>query len=208
MLDGGHAGLHSGASFRIEQQQQRAQRDASVNMGGNQGPGGAAGTIYRDKEGRQVDMDEKAAREKAHAALLAAAKIVEKHEWGRGTAQKLAEKSAAEEFAVLAAAPLARHSGDTALESLLKAQARDGDPMAGLVKPLEKGAASSAEGSLLARRRVYSGPAPPPNRYGIAPGYRWDGVDRSNGWEAKLLAYRASKASRAESDYHGRVADM
>lgn len=51
-------------------------------------------------------------------------------------------------------------------------------------------------------RQVYKGPFPP-NRYNIRPGYRWDGVDRSNGYEKRLIDKETDrKAGESESYYH------
>jgi hypothetical protein len=55
---------------------------------------------------------------------------------------------------------------------------------------------------------IYKGPLPPPNRYGIRPGYRWDGVDRSNGFEKKIYAQIAAKKARETDAYKWSTEDM
>ena len=54
----------------------------------------------------------------------------------------------------------------------------------------------------------YNGPAPPPNRFSIWPGYHWDGVDRFNGWEQKRFARLAGKKAVEELAYKWSVEDM
>lgn len=54
----------------------------------------------------------------------------------------------------------------------------------------------------------YIGPQPAPNRFKIPPGYRWDGVDRSNGYEKEWFNRINSKKALQEESYKWSVEDL
>ncbi|XP_058519863.1 BUD13 homolog [Ochotona princeps] len=161
-----------------------------------------AETVFRDKLGRKRNLKLERLEERRKAE-----KDMERDElyarWGKGLAQGRQQEQNVEDAIKEMQKPLARYIDDEDLDRMLREQEREGDPMANFIKK-----SKAKENKNKKVRPRYNGPAPPPNRFNIWPGYRWDGVDRSNGFEQKRFARLASKKAVEELAYKWSVEDM
>ncbi|KAI0822897.1 Pre-mRNA-splicing factor of RES complex-domain-containing protein [Trametes gibbosa] len=175
---------------RPQEQKKSAEEEAAERA--------AQETIYRDASGRKVDV----AAERAEAARLKREreeKEAAKMEWGKGLVQREEAEKRRKEEEAMRSRSFARTVDDADLNNDLKAQDRWNDPAAAfLTKKRSKGP----------RKPEYSGPPPPPNRFGIKPGYRWDGVDRSNGFEKKYFQKQNERRRHGAESYEWSVDDM
>ncbi|KAJ7729506.1 Pre-mRNA-splicing factor of RES complex-domain-containing protein [Mycena maculata] len=154
-------------------------------------------TVYRDASGKKINT--KAAR--AEAARLKREreeKEAQKMEWGKGLVQRDEAEKRKQESERQRGTKFARHADDADLNEELKSKELWNDPAAQfLTKKRAKGP----------RKPEYTGP-PPPNRFGIRPGYRWDGVDRGNGFEKKLFQSKNEKKRKGLESYQWSAEDM
>ena len=98
--------------------------------------------------------------------------------------------------------PLARYSNDEDLERHLREQERVDDPMLSYIRAKKQETEKHKP-----TMPVYQG-SYPENRFGIRPGYRWDGVDRSNGYEKRWFDVKNEQVARQEEAYKYSVEDM
>jgi pre-mRNA-splicing factor CWC26 len=193
MASGVRAGLQTGAQVaaamaktRAEEQKQMkaAMAEAAKNGGGE--------TIYRDASGRiiNVAMKRAEARKKAEEEKR---KKLEEEEAAKGDAQRAMKESRMKELEEAKYMDVARRVDDVEMNDELKEKDRWNDPAARFITSKKKG--KSATG-----KPLYQGGFTP-NRYGIRPGHRWDGVDRGNGFEKKWFAARNRVKDRKELEY-------
>ncbi|KAJ3230413.1 hypothetical protein HDU78_008327 [Chytriomyces hyalinus] len=160
-----------------------------------------AATVYRDKRGRLINKEAEEALE-ALKEQRKADEIQERLKFKGGLAQDRNKEAEQRRLQKERTSSFAVHKDDSELNDRLKQKDRWGDPLAGL----SSGNSVSAAGKAANRPR-YMGSFTP-NRYGIEPGYRWDGLDRSNGFESKLTQAKYSKVSLAEEAYKWSTEDM
>ncbi|KAJ7782771.1 Pre-mRNA-splicing factor of RES complex-domain-containing protein [Mycena metata] len=145
------------------------------------------------------------AQETPHAAEAARLKRereekeAQKMEWGKGLVQRDEAEKRKQELEKQRGSKFARYADDADLNEEMKSKELWNDPAAQfLTKKRAKGP----------RKPEYTGPPPPPNRFGIKPGYRWDGVDRGNGFEKKLFQSKNATKRKGLESYQWSAEDM
>uniref|UniRef100_A0A499FV15 BUD13 homolog n=1 Tax=Anopheles farauti TaxID=69004 RepID=A0A499FV15_9DIPT len=202
-LDGKRAGLQDARSLREENEAHRQrEREAFAKMS-SELSGRYAETVVREKSGRRRDI-EKELREELEKRKHDEKKKQIYDRWGKGVKQVEDYNAQLQEAAREMEKPLARYADDKDLDEYLKQQERDGDPMLEYLRSKRKEENKRAG---IEERPIYQG-AFPENRFGIRPGYRWDGVDRSNGFERRWFEMVSKKKATEEEAYKYSVEDM
>ena len=216
MSSGHKSGIQSSSDFaKAEKKLRKRQKDELVKHNAIAETGE---TIYRDASGKKRTVDTK--QDEEQLRLMEEQKAEKQRQANKGTYQKVQEEAKLHELEMASSMTIARSINDVQMEDRKKAIIREGDPMAMYAwkkQQEEQAAAVAASGGgksgtgvavAVQLKPMYKGPQPKPNRYGIRPGYRWDGIDRGNGFEDKVLEHLHSKGRKKEEAYKWSSADM
>lgn len=192
MESGAHAGLQTADQVTAQLERKRFEERNRFLAEGAERSGKGTETIYRDASGRiiNVAMKRAEARKKANDD---AAKDATQVEARKGEVQRVEREKRKEALKEAKLMPVARYADDVEMNEELKEKERWNDPAAQFMAKPQKG--KSATGRPLSRRQFM------PNRYGIRPGHKWDGVDRGNGFEKEYFAARNRRRDLKELDY-------
>jgi len=204
-------GLKTGAEFRVELEAKKAAQAQEWAEGAKDQSmtGQNAETVVRDRRGRKLEMLSEFLNQEAFKEGKAAKKAKEEYEWGRGKVQKEKDEEHRKELEDIKNAPFARYENDPTLERARKAEIRTDDPMAAYMMKKQREAtveAAARSGKVL--KPEYKGPAPRPNRFNIRPGYRWDGIDRGNGFEGKWFKRQSELVHKHQKDRAWGMSDL
>lgn len=195
MGDGTHAGLQSAAAvakqFEKRKREELKAWEEEEKSSGRKGKKGEE-TVYRDATGRRIDISmrrQEARKEEEEKAR----KAREEKEMQKGDVQLRAKEKRKEELEEAKFMRFARGKDDVVMNEELKEVERWNDPAAQFVTKKKGGKSVSG-------MPVYKGVAAP-NRYGIRPGHRWDGVDRGNGWEGERFKASNRVVRNKDLDY-------
>lgn len=189
MESGVHAGLQTAA--QVQQQLQTAEEEWQSTEN-DTAMGRGTETIYRDASGRVINIVMKRAEARKQVEEEARKEAI-KIEAQKGDVQRAQLAQRREDLADAKYLPVSRFADDKELNEELKDTERWNDPAAQFLT-------SKKAGKSITGKPLYKG-AIPPNRYKIRPGYRWDGVDRGNGFEGDYFKAQNHRKNLKDLDY-------
>ncbi|XP_035719260.1 BUD13 homolog isoform X3 [Vespa mandarinia] len=201
-LSGKSAGLQDAKSLREESEAFKKREAEMFNKLSKEITGAGQKAILRDsKTGRRRNLEAEAAVEREKQKRQE--ELNEKYEkWGKGLKQVEDKEEKLKNYLHEISKPLARYADDADLDKALREQEKEGDPMLEYIRKKK-----IKEGKIKPDELRYQGSFTP-NRFGIKPGHRWDGVDRSNGYEKKWFEAQNAKTALQEEAYKWSTADM
>jgi pre-mRNA-splicing factor CWC26 len=189
-------GLQSATEVRAAAEKKRKAEKRKIEEDVAAMGGQGQETVYRDASGRIINIAMKRA-EARRAAEAEAKKKAAEADAVRGDAQIEMREQRKKELEEAKYMTVARTEDDVAMNDELKERDRWNDPAAKFLSTTKK---SSSGVRSKSGKPTYQG-AFQPNRYGIRPGYRWDGVDRGNGFETKWFAARNKRKDMENLEY-------
>lgn len=192
MANGAKAGLQSAEEVSAAMRQKEAEEKREAEKAAKEMGSAAQETIYRDASGRIINVAMKRAEARKKAEEEERQKR-EKERAARGDVQNAEAARRKQQLQDAKTMTIARYADDAELNDELKEKSQWNDPAANFLT--KKKAGKSVTG-----KPLYQG-AFQPNRYGIRPGHRWDGVDRGNGFETQWFAARNKKADVEKMEY-------
>lgn len=207
-LDGKKAGLQDAKALTHEteerhRREERMYNEMSKEVSGRDAEVRVRSTGRKGQRARDAEAEDPEVRRRKEEHER---KKKEKYDrWGKGLKQveEYRQRTVAESYE--GSKPLARYENDKDLDNYLRDQERAEDPMLDYMRKKKK-ERQKDQGSLVEIPK-YEGSFPE-NRFGIRPGYRWDGVDRSNGFEKKWFDVQNEKRALQEEAYLYSVEDM
>lgn len=206
-LDGKKAGLQDAHSLKKETDERRREEmrifdKMSSEVSGRDAEVQIRSTGRRGRRARDAAAEDPEERKRKEAHEQKKKELYDR--WGKGLKQLEDQRTRHADMAHEAAKPVARYANDEDLDRHLREQEHADDPMLEYMRKKRKNQEQHSNKPVMP---VYEG-SYPENRFGIRPGYRWDGVDRSNGYEKRWFDKQSERRAVQDEAYKYSVEDM
>uniref|UniRef100_A0A060TAE0 Pre-mRNA-splicing factor CWC26 n=1 Tax=Blastobotrys adeninivorans TaxID=409370 RepID=A0A060TAE0_BLAAD len=183
MSSGARAGLQTAEQVARDVELKHQQEMQEMQLANQSADQSVHETVYRDASGRRIDLHSHLEDQRRQQEQEKKEKEEKQRKLNLGLVQQEQALQEKKRLREMKETSVSRYADDEELNDHLRQQDRLNDPGNIFIKKKRKVDSTQANTAPVGLQ-VYKG-AYEPNRFNIPPGAKWDGVDRSNGFESK-----------------------